>query len=1368
MSKRFTSLLVGALAVVLLGAPVQAQTFARRAAANNGNSILTHQVVKPGQYAEQHKAALAYQEKAREAQATQATVQRTPAQQDRTVNALQVNAQQTNMLAPTFRFGTFERPLPFRAPLRQVTETVDENGIITAPAEGEKKIYQRSGVGYYLYNQNLYYDDQSGNVEIVEAADGVIYIKDFISQAGLGTYFKGTKAGNTITIPAGQVAYYNASNNYGLKLSYVSYDSDNGWAAIDGDITMTVDGNTITLNGTGNPTEGGNLAGLIWTDDNSFSGYGDYNTVFTYDPSYVAPEPIALPDNAEVQEWFSKCTKISSSASTAVKGTAKVAFVGNDLYLGGLFTNYPDAWIKGTIENNIVTFSGFQYLGAYSSYDIYAIGSNGYNSAATLQDFVMTYDAETQTLKSVNSLLANAAKDRVYFLEAYEGFTISKEEPANPADSEIATGDPVDTLPYENSLNTEEEQAQFGICDANDDGNTWYFNTAGEAQYKYNSANEADDWLVTPAVYLEAGKTYRFGMDVRAASANYPERIEVAMGTEAKASALTTVVIEPTVVDWTSNETLENEEITVAESGYYYFGVHAISDADRYYLYVDNIVVESGILPTSPAAPYFTSIVPDPYGLNKATITVVAPSTNIAGEPLTENFSIAIKRDGAEVKRFDNVRPEDTKVYVDFVDQSAEHTYQAVAYTADGKRGGKSEVASVLIGLDVPNMVENIVAYELEDGSVNISWDAVTTGLNDGAIVADEISYLVCTVETGYEEFMGYQFPYTILTPVIETAELNVNVDLNYDGEQTVEQLAIVAVNSAVENVTSYLDQIADDASLAVFFVGEPTAMPIEEHFGDAEPIAWYFDASAEIKATYSEDNSDDEGYAVSLLGQNGDGTAYIQFGKIAMGQATNPMFVIDAKSTDANNKIRVEVQTADGKSTLVKAVKLGEEYNTYKISLADFKGQTFVKVKVSFEIAEGSEVLVDNVNILDVLDYNLTAAISAPESVKAGDSAPVVITVKNFGEKAAKGFTVKLFASDENDDVELLNEEVTEALASFDKLVINAEFPTTIFDDEREVNLNVEVVYADDLDKTDNKADTDIIVKQSSAAAPENVAAERTANGVKLSWTAPATSDEGYIAIRHFNVTDQYVLLVDDINYSTGDGEVFNVDFEEGLPEGWNILDNDGDGYTWALQDMSNSQKSAHSGNFCLRSDSYDNDLGALTPDNWFVSPKTKLNGTFSFWAWGLDSSYAAEHFAVFMSTDGDNFDQISEEFVATGDMTQYSVEIPSVSVVAYNIYVDGELFQTTTETSIELAEVSASSTFAVSAVYANGQESRPIVVAISGANQEITAIEQIATNGQAVDIYSLDGRMVRRQATTLEGLRGAYIINGRTVLVK
>ena len=38
----------------------------------------------------------------------------------------------------------------------------------------------------------------------------------------------------------------------------------------------------------------------------------------------------------------------------------------------------------------------------------------------------------------------------------------------------------------------------------------------------------------------------------------------------------------------------------------------------------------------------------------------------------------------------------------------------------------------------------------------------------------------------------------------------------------------------------------------------------------------------------------------------------------------------------------------------------------------------------------------------------------------------------------------------------------------------------------------------------------------------------------------------------------------------------------------------------------------------------------------------------------------------------------------------------------------------------------------------------------------------------GQPVDVYTIDGRLVRRQATSLEGLKGLYLIGNKIVLVK
>lgn len=590
---------------------------------------------------------------------------------------------------------------------RAAGEVVDENGVITAIPEGETKIYQRTGTGWYRSGSSLYYTEQAGNIEITETEDGTVYFKDFFSQVAAGTYIKGTKSGNTITVPAGQIVYYWASAGYGMRTGFAEYSSTAGFVETKaGDpYILTIDGNTISLTETSFDfdTATGTIAALFYTDNDTFADYGDNSSVFTYDPDWVAPELVELPEGATVETWYSTATAVKSSGNATVEGSAKVAFVGDDVYLSGIFSNYPDSWIKGTIDGTTVTFSGLQFLGTYSSFDIYAVGSNGYNSSAELQDFKMTYDATSKKFTSVNSLLANGKKDAVYFLEAYEGISITKDAPAE----EVATtGANVDVLPYTNTLGTEDEFAQFGVIDSNKDGKTWIFSADNGTYYGYSSANAADDWLISPAIKLEAGKKYHFAIDAASASTSFPEVFEVLIGTEPKASALKQSVLPATEVAVTEYTTYENEAVEVAETGYYHFGIHAISDADQLNLMVANFLVEAGVEATAPAAVTDLAVAQTPDKL-EAVVSFKAPTKTVAGDDLTDLTKIDILRNGAVIKSLtEGVTPGAELSYVDNDEALTvgTYTYQVIPYNAVGN-GEKSEEKNIFlsVALEVPH-----------------------------------------------------------------------------------------------------------------------------------------------------------------------------------------------------------------------------------------------------------------------------------------------------------------------------------------------------------------------------------------------------------------------------------------------------------------------------------------------------------------------------------------------------------------------------------------------------------------------------------------------------------------------------------------
>lgn len=125
---------------------------------------------------------------------------------------------------------------------------------------------------------------------------------------------------------------------------------------------------------------------------------------------------------------------------------------------------------------------------------------------------------------------------------------------------------------------------------------------------------------------------------------------------------------------------------------------------------------------------------------------------------------------------------------------------------------------------------------------------------------------------------------------------------------------------------------------------------------------------------------------------------------------------------------------------------------------------------------------------------------------------------------------------------------------------------------------------------------------------------------------------------------------------------QLFFEGFEEGIPETWTILDNDGDGRTWYVSANSSDDRGFDSNH--AASASYENSsYSALTPDNWLITPQLDLQGTLSVWLCGQDPSYAAEHFAVLLSTTGTAVEDFTEvlvpETVATGVLTQYTADL-------------------------------------------------------------------------------------------------------------
>ena len=122
--------------------------------------------------------------------------------------------------------------------------------------------------------------------------------------------------------------------------------------------------------------------------------------------------------------------------------------------------------------------------------------------------------------------------------------------------------------------------------------------------------------------------------------------------------------------------------------------------------------------------------------------------------------------------------------------------------------------------------------------------------------------------------------------------------------------------------------------------------------------------------------------------------------------------------------------------------------------------------------------------------------------------------------------------------------------------------------------------------------------------------------------------------------------------------------DFEDGTMQGWTTIDADGDGYTWLLGSAP-SINTVNESSYSVYSQSYAS--SALTPDNFLVSPKMKLDGSISFYACAQDGSYPAEKFAVAVSTASNND---AADFTNVQEWTMTASRVDNVTAEARGMF--------------------------------------------------------------------------------------------------
>ncbi len=258
------------------------------------------------------------------------------------------------------------------------------------------------------------------------------------------------------------------------------------------------------------------------------------------------------------------------------------------------------------------------------------------------------------------------------------------------------------TVPYESTLYADSDWA---TRDNNYDDKTWadnnmdtYFGASvakkGKA-YSWSDNYDANEWLISPAVTLQAGETYKIAFFMY--TMRYAERLALYASTSSRSNDLLATAPLLNMVDVKNINSRQTVTFTPETSGDYYFGFHCTSQKGMGVVALTDFSVGYDIL--LPGAPTGLTCVPGDNEAVEVNLSWTLPTTDADGQPLPDGSvfeNVVVSRDGSVVATL----PGDA---VSFTDNEASglvpgvHSYE-VCVRMNGQMSPAASVVTPYIG----------------------------------------------------------------------------------------------------------------------------------------------------------------------------------------------------------------------------------------------------------------------------------------------------------------------------------------------------------------------------------------------------------------------------------------------------------------------------------------------------------------------------------------------------------------------------------------------------------------------------------------------------------------------------------------------
>lgn len=326
---------------------------------------------------------------------------------------------------------------------QQNRRAITDPAITTQPA-GELLNYARSGQAFYNSWLGIMATQFVGNVGQVVINGNDIYFNGIISQLPANTWVKGTISGSKITVDFPQACYQESGATYYAFLEDYTIEEDGGWYYPSANQQMTLDYDAatgaITTPADSKMVTNEQIVGVA-DATGSWLAFGDWAISYTK----VTDKPVEAPVGMAVEQY-------ALTADDFAGQLVNVGFFGDDVYVQGLCSTIPEAWVKGTIDGDKVTFATPQYFGVDLINNVHQYMVSAELQTTWVEEYedwyeqwvlidqpvTFKYDATAKTLTESSIIMVNGSKEIAYYLDIFENANLKPftEVSATPAAAE--------------------------------------------------------------------------------------------------------------------------------------------------------------------------------------------------------------------------------------------------------------------------------------------------------------------------------------------------------------------------------------------------------------------------------------------------------------------------------------------------------------------------------------------------------------------------------------------------------------------------------------------------------------------------------------------------------------------------------------------------------------------------------------------------------------------------------------------------------------------------------------------------------------------------------------------------------------------